>query len=106
MEKVKKMAERMQETAMRKMSENEQVKAIMDKIEKRAQEGDFSVWIYKNAYYPTVDIGSLRSYMSLQGFHTCCTDGNILISWGWKVGSLLPIEEALYEIAKSIDDHE
>lgn len=106
MEKVKTMAERMQETAMRKMSENEQVKAIINKIEKRAQEGDFSVWIYKNDYYPTVNIAFLRLYLSLQGFHTCCTDESILVSWGWKVGPLLPIEEALYEIAKSIDDHE
>ena len=47
MEEVKTIAERMQEIAMRKMSENEQVKAIMAKIEKKAQEGCFSVCIYK-----------------------------------------------------------
>ena len=91
---------------MRKMSENEQVKAIMAKIEKKAQEGCFSVWIYKEDYFPTVDIGALRSYLSLQGFHTNGTNESTLISWGYQVGPLLPIEEALWEISKSIDDHE
>lgn len=99
-------AQKMQGIAMRKVSEHEEVKAIMERIEKAASEGQFSVWVYRGNHFNEIGRDTLTSYLSLQGFHIKGDGDDVLIQWGWKVTPLMPIEEALYEIADNIWEHE
>lgn len=99
-------AQKMQNIAMRKVSEHKEVKAIMERIEKAASEGRFSVWVYRGDHFNEINRDTLTSYLSLQGFHIKGDGDDVLIQWCWKVTPLMPIEEVLYEIADNIFEHE
>ena len=91
---------------MRIMSENEEVKAIMERIEKTAEDGEFYTILHQDVDYINIDTGALLAYLSLEGFHTVSMSEEIIVSWSWKVTPLMPIEEALCNISDSIDNIE
>ena len=97
-------AKKMQGIAMRKVSEHEEVKAIMEKIERVAESGEFSTILHKDVDCKTIDIRTLSAYLSLKGFHTLTMSERIIVSWNWKVTPLMPIVDALYNIVDSIDN--
>ena len=99
-------AQKMQGIAMHIMSENEEVKAIMEKIEKTAEAGEFCTILHQDVDYINIDTGNLLAYFSLEGFHAVSMSDKIIVSWSWKVTPLMPIEEALCNISKSIDNIE
>ena len=97
-------AQKMQGIAVRKVSEHEEVKAIMEKIEREAESGEFSTILHKDIDCKTIDIRNLSAYLSLEGFHTLTMSERIIVSWNWKVTPLMPIAEALCNIVDSIDN--
>ena len=99
-------AQKMQGIAKHRMSEREEVKAIMERIEKTAEAGEFYTILHQDVDYQNIDTGNLLAYLSLEGFHAVSMSEKIIVSWHWKVTPLMPIEEALCNISKSIDNIE
>lgn len=99
-------AQKMQNIAMRKVGNHEEVKAIMEKIQKKADKGQFSGWICKDKDFSTIDGDTLRTYLELQGFHTKGSTVEILVSWGRKITPFMEVEDCLCDIAKAIDNIE
>ena len=101
------MAERMQLMAVRKFGNNEKVDEIRQKIEKKAKEGEFIIYVCRDDYLGIIDEFSLQSYLHFHGFYTKISGDSLIINWSRKPGeidaSLPEISNAISELSEEMD---